>query len=782
MPTNPLIQLKNIGKIYVSEGTVAVGIRGVNLSFDRGEFVAVTGASGSGKSTLLNVISGMDTYEEGEMLIDGEPTSHYIQKDWETYREDYISFIFQDYNIIESFTVLQNVELALLHIEDPVARRERAMELIRRVGLEGHIKHRGSKLSGGQKQRTVIARALAKDSPVILADEPTGNLDSQSSREIIELLREVSRDKLVIVVTHNFDEVEHCATRHIRVFDGAVELDHTIRPSTPVEESAPTETSVLLPPTPVRKTLRTLRDGVRLGRIRFAAMPKLSIFLCCLMTLTALIVTFMTASSYEATGLLDKTLMFTHVEGRMVIVREDGAIITDEELSALAAELGASDVMHYDFMLDRTVPVTLSDEKSMMRFEFSFGYPATGVKLDEGRLPERDNEIILEVPISAKRYLGGKRFEETNFPMLFNMSDYRVVGVRYYYDNTRTPRMLFTENGYKVASALAFFSDQTDNFRYMLTVGAEEMTDIHYLWCNTFVDFNLPANSYYLNLPYVLEGVDRTDVQISLVGRFTQQMIYDEYGDYVVEEEVIPGGKSELNYPLTGRNLLNTLPVESRPQYESQFYQAWEDPIGIADADFVVLSPDLLMDFMYEHYYTSAYTQASLFFEDDRAAHKKVNALRDRGYIAVVTDETVEPDVMTLILERIGFAFVALGWVISVVFAAMVLALCTSRAMNATRGDIAIMRSMGIPTGVVRVSIYIQTLIALIPAVLVTAVACIVVYRVPVTNAMFTYLHVGDYLLLTVALVAIAMVLSRKQVAKMFNESVKKTLKGGKKS
>ena len=141
MPT-PLLELRNIGKIYVSEGNVAVGIRGVNLSFDRGEFVAVTGKSGSGKSTLLNVLSGMDTYEEGELLICGEPTSHYLQSDWEEYRKQYISFIFQEYNIIESFTVLQNVELALMNISDRRARRARALELLRRVGLEKFIHHK----------------------------------------------------------------------------------------------------------------------------------------------------------------------------------------------------------------------------------------------------------------------------------------------------------------------------------------------------------------------------------------------------------------------------------------------------------------------------------------------------------------------------------------------------------------------------------------------------------------------------------------------------------------
>jgi ABC-type lipoprotein export system ATPase subunit len=235
--TMALLKLKDIGKIYVSEGNVTVGIRGVNLSFDTGEFVAVTGKSGSGKSTLLNVISGMDSYEEGELFIDGQTTSHYLEPDWEDYREQYVSFIFQDYNIIESFTVLENVELALTHIEDKKARRERAVQLLTRVGLGDRLSQKGSKLSGGQKQRTVIARALAKDCPIVLADEPTGNLDSKTAKEIIELLREVSKDKLLIVVTHNFDQVQEFATRHVRIYDGAVESDHVIkRPDQTVRE------------------------------------------------------------------------------------------------------------------------------------------------------------------------------------------------------------------------------------------------------------------------------------------------------------------------------------------------------------------------------------------------------------------------------------------------------------------------------------------------------------------------------------------------------------------
>ena len=180
-----LLKLKNIAKIYDSNNIFTIGIRGINLEFDYNEFVTIEGESGSGKSTLLNVIGATDTYEEGELYRNGEETSHYSETEWEKYREKNIATIFQDFNIIENLTVLENVELALLRLDDKKERRKRAKELIGRVGLTKQINQRGSKLSGGEKQRTVIARALAKDAPIILADEPTGNLDVKASNEIV---------------------------------------------------------------------------------------------------------------------------------------------------------------------------------------------------------------------------------------------------------------------------------------------------------------------------------------------------------------------------------------------------------------------------------------------------------------------------------------------------------------------------------------------------------------------------------------------------------------------
>lgn len=789
MPT-PLLELKGIGKIYVSEGNVTVGIRGVNLSFDKGEFVAITGASGSGKSTLLNLLSGMDSYEEGELLIEGEPTSHYLQKDWEEYRKQYISFIFQEYNIIESFTVLENVELALMNIPDRRERRARALELLRRVGLEKFIHHKGSKLSGGQKQRTVIARALAKDSPIILADEPTGNLDSKTSEEIVSLLREVSQDKLVIMVTHNFDQVEHCATRHIRIFDGAVESDQTLVAPAPLTE---TRLQTVQPSAPPKSTRRqTLSNGLSLGRVRFRAMPKLSIFLCLLMTLTSLALCFYSATSVDTDGLFDPSYMFHHVKGRTVITRADGGIISEEELEALAERVGADSSVLYDYMIDQTTscwPAGTNETAQTCRYGL-----AKGLSVDGGRLPETAGEVVLEIPIQYKELLGsGKDFQPyTLYGDWRGDVNYTVTGVRYFYDNTRDSRMLFTAEGYRIAAAVTFFSRQ-NNFSGNVTL---QYTDEEGVPCQVSVDLwtgdilcdvTLAPGTYTLAslcAPDAEETYRDPSVEVTLTGTFTSYRHNRDFhnensfgyseGSVVIEEVI-----SSPSYGQQGTVSMDfadyTLGLGGTEQTRRI---AEEHGYGHT----LILSPDILSTFVEETYFAQAYTQASLFFDSDKTAEGKVEELRELGYIAVPSTETVEPDFMTRLSKLVGIVFLVLGWVLSTVFIALFLGLCTSHAMNATRGDIGILRSMGIPTGVVRVSIYVQILIALIPAVLVTAVTCTVIYLVPTTNGLFGFLHAREYIIVAVILVAVALRLAHRHVHKMFDQSVKKTLKGGNKA
>lgn len=220
------IELRNIGKYYYSENAVTQALRKVNLSFHRNEFVAVTGESGSGKSTLLKLISGMDNYDDGEMFLDGETTSQYDDDDWEQYRRQEIGYVFQDYSLIGHYNARDNIVSALLimgmELEEA---REKALWYLERVGLRGQEKQTTSKLSSGQKQRLSIARALAKGTDIIVADEPTGNLDSETGEQIVRLLADLSRDHLVIMVTHNYEQVAPYVTRKVVLHDGEVVSD-----------------------------------------------------------------------------------------------------------------------------------------------------------------------------------------------------------------------------------------------------------------------------------------------------------------------------------------------------------------------------------------------------------------------------------------------------------------------------------------------------------------------------------------------------------------------------
>ena len=212
-----MLELKKVSKYYYNKGVIASGFRKLDLKLNIGEFVAIVGESGSGKSTLVNVLSGLDSYEEGEMYVNGEKTSHYTTKDFEEYRKKYISNIYQEFNLINSYTVYQNIELvAKLNGYSRKESKEKIVDIIEKVGLTKYKNTKVSKLSGGQKQRVAIARALIKNSPIIIADEPTGNIDTKSAKEVITLLKELSKDKLVIVVTHNYEQVQDVVTRKIK--------------------------------------------------------------------------------------------------------------------------------------------------------------------------------------------------------------------------------------------------------------------------------------------------------------------------------------------------------------------------------------------------------------------------------------------------------------------------------------------------------------------------------------------------------------------------------------
>lgn len=218
-----LLQLRKIEKKYITDNQALYALAGIEAEFARGEFVAIAGPSGCGKSTLLNIIAGLDVPDSGELLIEGKSTKHYSRRDWDLYRRFNIGYVFQNFNLVEHLNAIENVEIPLSLIGMPKAERvRRAQELLARVGLEGFGEHRPSELSGGQKQRVAIARALANDPDIILADEPTGSLDQKTGVQIMDLLKEVAGDKLIILVTHNEALAEAYAGRIIQMLDGKI--------------------------------------------------------------------------------------------------------------------------------------------------------------------------------------------------------------------------------------------------------------------------------------------------------------------------------------------------------------------------------------------------------------------------------------------------------------------------------------------------------------------------------------------------------------------------------
>ena len=221
-----MLELKQIRKDYPAGTDTVHALKGISLRFRKSEFVSILGPSGCGKTTMLNIIGGLDGYTNGDLIINGRSTKDFRDRDWDAYRNHSVGFVFQSYNLIPHQTVLQNVELALsLSGVSKSQRKKRAMAALEAVGLGNQWKKRPAEMSGGQMQRVAIARALVNNPDIILADEPTGALDTETSVQVMDILKEVAKDRLVIMVTHNPELAQRYSTRIIRMLDGEIRDD-----------------------------------------------------------------------------------------------------------------------------------------------------------------------------------------------------------------------------------------------------------------------------------------------------------------------------------------------------------------------------------------------------------------------------------------------------------------------------------------------------------------------------------------------------------------------------
>ncbi|MGN0629544.1 MAG: ABC transporter ATP-binding protein [Oscillospiraceae bacterium] len=344
--SDELLTLQNLSKYYASAQQVTVGLNSINLSFCRGEFVAVTGESGSGKSTLAHVLGGILPYEGGELLFEGRPTSHYDSADWERYRRDCVSFISQSYGILPGATVMDNAVSALRLTGLSGAEAKGAAEdILREVELWELRGRRAAKLSSGQKQRLSIARALAKPAPILIADEPTGNLDAENSAKVISLLAKAAEERLVILITHEFSEAEDSVTRHICLHDGRVTMDSRLR------EPAPA-------PGP-KAAQRGRRKGLGLyvAGLQLRSRPVWSVLMLLFFTLTVFAVfafagTFISSLDDTPTRLYDDSAFQNGNNRRIVVCKPDGSDMTGEDEEILLGVKYVEALERYSYLAD----------------------------------------------------------------------------------------------------------------------------------------------------------------------------------------------------------------------------------------------------------------------------------------------------------------------------------------------------------------------------------------------------------------------------------------------
>ena len=484
-----MLELKKVSKYYYNKGMVTSGLDKVSLNLSVGEFIAITGESGSGKTTLLNVIAGLDTYEDGEMLINGKETSHYMEKDYELYRKKYISNIFQTFNLVNSYTVYQNIELVLLlNGENKKDIKDKVIELIKKVDLYKYRNTKVSKLSGGQKQRVGVARALAKNTPIILADEPTGNLDKRSSESIIELLKEVSKDKLVIIVTHNYDQIEKYVTRKITMNDGKVISDQKIKNYDKPNNISINDSKDIT-------NINKLKLGIRNAfNIKSKFILLLFVYLFIIFSFTSSYAMFK-ESEYK-TSLEGYNQYFKETSPKRIIINKlDKTEFTNEDYENIEKLTNVDYIVKNDLLLDNKV--TLVNEQVYLN---GLVRNIKDLKDDASKeILENDNDIIIEGSKDnyyLTNYLDEILNNELTVQELNRISEYKV----------KIKKLIYNEEDNSYDECKIYVSDKVLNDITSYT--NKNYTKLYYTFMNnkteSYIDYGIIPNDNVPKGKYIL--------------------------------------------------------------------------------------------------------------------------------------------------------------------------------------------------------------------------------------------------------------------------------------
>lgn len=771
-----MLKLDRVSKYYFSGNNIVQALRRINLECKIGEFIAITGESGSGKSTLLNVMSGLDTYEEGKLFFNGQDISHYTIEELEHYRKDYIGYVFQEYNIIDSYTVYQNIELALTiqgYTKDQ--KHLRVLELMEKVGLSHVAKQKASKLSSGEKQRTVIARTLAKDYQILVCDEPTGNLNEEAGRGIFQLLRDISKDKLVIVVTHDFNLIQEYASRKIRLYDGEIVEDSQLNAAS----------KVLLQEASPKLSNTSFVGAVKIGVRNIKSVPKKSIF-------SLLTIAFMLAMIFfvYSAGVLEKNKPITTVNpyfsnadpSRIILNKNNNTPFSAEELLEIGDLNNVRGIFGNDMVFDSVLMTKKFNAESLWN-DFFYFKPLPSLSLQEsdlleGTLPDGANEVVVgnfgvfkigdEIPIANSYLLSPLQNLQTD------QFSFTVVGI------IEEPLVLIDDlhyfylsnEGLQVIQLSSIYENSEISVHVEGTLKYDTPSDT---WITPTMDDTVKIGRQTFLLSYTTwVGIDRSLANGEILT--FDMMYFDICRDFGYKKEM----KDDLDAGLCNATaFINSHEITFRAITSYQDDKPFE-PITLTSTAFTDddQTYKLYMNAAtYQHYFGEENYQITVIVRDSYEGNLVVKELHKLGYNAFYPSQIVDSDqalnivirniLITLLTGAIIFAIFFVGYFVlrNLIFSKL--------------KDYLIIRSIGTSKNAVkrilRSEVFLITIVSLILISVLLVVSEFFIHSIP---EILRYYRWNDYLILIGLVLCVMELMVVQFTGKIFKASVITALKG----
>ena len=769
-----ILRLQNISKYYYSDTSVTQALRKINLEFSMSEFVAITGESGGGKSTLLNMISGMDTFDEGEMYYRGQPTFQYDDQDWEEYRRNQIGFVFQDYSLINHYTALDNVLAALvIQGKDPAECKDEAMDYLEQVGLTGQAAQRASQLSSGQKQRLSIARALAKNTDIIVADEPTGNLDSETGQQIMEILERLSHQKLVIMVTHNYDQAAPYVTRRIRLHDGEVVTDVPVN-----KRDENVDSDHQNPPKSENKTGNNGKAKKKKQKMaRFFALKNIKMqkgragFFFAFFLITA-VVSFLfigellvyaddrITKEYDTRAYLqknDKRLSVRHPDNSVLTEKDQAAIASVKYVDQVDLCDYANDVNYYiekdkdyevaygskerlisnvqdDSDEENDQGVRLLDKSHFMKSSTAI----TKEDLSAGRLPKERNEIVLYTSDSKKL--------NSEITCYFSSDNLWKEGV----------------SCYQKLKIVGILKDNTKQVYFhpelceMLTYGLDRFVVwTQFCWDALYNQYNGTFKPAYVvvgnglkknqvrvsenyKIPSTGYGLIPNDLKKAFVGQGCIHIEQTKSGIDAELKDAIEQNMSAAGYEEDSSEDSEDGDNEDGIKFDIEYVEDFSKQ----GADFIEVSPAIYQKL--RDYYNIGTTQASVYIANYSKTDKVISALKEKGYDAVstlrVSSTRYMQDKVYKRLEVIGISCMIL------IILAILQILIVRSILKIKKKDYSVLRFMGMRRKQLCRITYQEMGVHGIAAVIVTLIVMLILRQAGVAfirNMLFYYSIIG---------------------------------------